>query len=83
MGLFDKLLGKKDEPKAEATSPAATAVACPHTILLPRWDDIADMGNEEKATSFSCQSCGQTFTRAEADALRKTEAERLPGEVPS
>ena len=83
MGLFDKLLGKKAEPKVESATRAATAVACPHTILLPRWDDIADMGNEAKASSFSCQSCGQTFTRAETDALRRTEAERLPGEVPS
>jgi hypothetical protein len=80
MGLFDKLKGKKDEGKSEEAAPAA-AVACPHTILLPHWDDIADMGKEDRATSFTCQSCGQTFTRVEADALRRTEATRLPGEV--
>lgn len=35
------------------------------------------MGNEEKASSYTCQGCDQTFTAAEGRTLLATEAERL------
>ena len=57
---------------------AATAdPACPHTTLTPRWDSVADMGNVEKVTSYTCQGCNQSFTPSEGRALLATEAERL------
>lgn len=50
---------------------------CLHAALVPRWESVADMGHEERATSFRCDACGSTFTPAEAQALRRTEAERI------
>jgi hypothetical protein len=50
---------------------------CPHSVLIPRWEDMADMGNEGRASGFRCDACGEEFTPSEAQALRATEAERL------
>ena len=73
MSFLSKILGReKPSPKAESAQ-----VACPHTILLPHWDSIEDMGKEDLATSYSCQSCSQTFTPEQAKELRRTTAERL------
>jgi hypothetical protein len=61
---------------------AADAVPpCPHTTLTPRWDSVADMGNDEKVTSYTCQGCNQSFTAAEGRTLLATEAERLRREL--
>jgi hypothetical protein len=48
--------------RREATPAPA---GCPHTVLLPRWDDVADMGHEDRATSFVCEGCGEEFTPRE------------------
>jgi hypothetical protein len=61
---------------AAATSPAAVP-PCPHTALTPRWDSVADMGNTEKVTGYTCQGCNQSFTPAEGQTLLATEADRL------
>ena len=66
MNLFRKRVPEK---KPEAI-PAPESLTCPHTILLPRWDSIEDMGQDSKATSYTCQSCSQTFTGDEGRALR-------------
>jgi hypothetical protein len=49
---------------------------CLHKTLTPRWDSAKDMGHEDRATSFSCEGCGETFTPEEAKALR---VEASPG----
>ena len=54
---------------------------CPHTTLVPRWDSVADMGKEDKVTSYTCEGCAQSFTGAEGRALRQTEAERVQREL--
>ena len=74
MGLLSKMFGRGDTATIEQ-EPEHTN--CPHTTLTPSWDSVADMGNEEKVTSYTCQGCGQQFTRAEGQALRRSEAERL------
>ena len=66
----------RDEP-ASSPKQEAGAATCPHTALLPHWDSVSDMGHEDRATSFSCDSCGATFSPAEAKSLRASEAERL------
>jgi transposase-like protein len=63
MGLVRKILGRSNDVKGHVPS-------CPHTILLPRWDSIEDMGKTDKAVGFTCQSCGRTFSREEAAALK-------------
>jgi len=74
MGLLSKMFGRGDtatvEPELEHTN-------CPHTTLTPSWDSVADMGNEDKVTSYTCQGCAQEFSRAEGQELRRSEAERL------
>jgi hypothetical protein len=44
----------------------AIAVACPHTALSARWDTIADMGKQDKISSYVCTACGKVLTPAEA-----------------
>ena len=69
------------ELDAQRERRAAAAAPCPHTALTAHWDSVADMGNDEKATSYTCQSCNQSFTPAEGRALRATEAERVRREL--
>jgi hypothetical protein len=78
MGLLSKLFGgKKQEVVADVP-----IVACPHSVLVPRWDSVQDMGIEDKATRFMCEACKQEFAPAEAAHLRDTLLERLALENP-
>lgn len=74
MGLLDRFLHRAPDAKPAVTEETP---ACLHVALVPRWDDIAAMGQEEKASSYRCDSCGQEFTPAEAQAVRAQAAERL------
>jgi hypothetical protein len=64
MSILEKILGNKKE------SVALEAPPCPHAVLLPRWDSVADMGIEDRATAFTCESCHEVFTPEEARALQ-------------
>ena len=79
MGLLSKLMGRPEtaEPEQEQIS-----VTCPHLALVPRWDSADDIGHEERATSFHCESCGRDFSAAEMRALRSSEGERLRDAMP-
>ena len=74
MGILSKLFGR-----AGKATPAGVAEAppCSHVVLVPGWGSAEDMGKDDRATRFTCDACGTVFTPAEAEALRKTEAERL------
>ncbi len=65
----------------EQSSSAQVAEAAPETcecvLLVPHWDDPANMGVEEKASSYRCNTCGESFTREEEEVLRGTEADRI------
>lgn len=74
MGWFRK---KKDEGAVAA----ADGPVCPHVALVPRWDNPADIGKTDRATSFSCEGCGQQFSPEEARELRMTEAARIAGRM--
>jgi len=76
MSFLSKLFGR-GSATAEREKERSAAAMCPHTTLVPRWDNVADIGHEERATGYRCEGCGATFTRAEAEALRRQEAERL------
>ena len=73
MGILDRLLRRSSAAKTEE----AEAAPCLHTALGPRWDSAEDMGDESKASSYTCSACGSSFTPAEAAQLRESEAERL------
>lgn len=85
MGLLTKLMHREDAPETSAigesgrTGEGGTGETpeCVHTILLPRWESVDDMGREEKATGFHCDTCGQDFTPDEAASLRASEGDRL------
>ena len=56
MGLFGKLLKKPVEAEALASP------SCSHRILLARWDNVEDMGHDERVTGYKCDACGELFT---------------------
>jgi len=47
---------------------------CVHGVRLAHWDDPSGMGHEEQVSSYTRESCGTHFTRAEDAALK-------PGEI--
>ena len=69
MSVIDRLLGRRssdpDRHQAQAT-PREEAPHCAHLAMTPRWDRIEDMGHEDRASSFVCDSCHQMLTQAEA-----------------
>jgi hypothetical protein len=89
MGIFSRLFGghksatatppkpTKHELEGEQYIEAAKDVECPHTALAPHWANAADMGHQDKVTSYRCDVCGRTFSPSEAQELRATETERL------
>jgi hypothetical protein len=66
MGILDRLLGRK-EGSATMTEERPVEVECPHGSLVPRWDDPADLGNNEKVSRYLCESCGATLSRDEGE----------------
>ena len=77
--MFKRIFGKHNSGAPEASTPE---VICPHTVLIPFWDNASDMGREEKASRFTCESCHQEFSLVEAKGLRRAEATRLNEELP-
>jgi hypothetical protein len=75
-----EMAGQRQRREAPAVA-TAEMPPCPHTTLTPRWDSVADMGNVDKVTTYTCQSCNQSFTAAEGRALQATEAERVRHEL--
>ena len=80
------LFRRHEEPAPVATAPEAadepeTVIECQHTILVAHWEDPADLGKEDLASSWRCEACGQSFTPDEAAELRATEADRLKQEL--
>ena len=75
MSWLKKRRRDQDEPAPAAAD--APATECPHYVLVPHWDAVADMGKDDRATSFRCEACAREFSREEGLALRATEAERV------
>ncbi len=73
MAFLSKLFGGKKQSVGVDAAP----VDCPHSVLVPRWDSVQDMGIEDKATRYMCEACKEMFEPAEASRLRDTLAERL------
>ena len=56
MGLLGKLLKRPVETQT------LTPPACSHHILIARWDKVEDMGHDERATGYKCETCDELFT---------------------
>ncbi|MHB8577882.1 MAG: hypothetical protein ACYDCQ_21430 [Dehalococcoidia bacterium] len=77
-GTRQRMEAELDSQRGNRAGPTPLAdVACPHTVLLPRWDAAGDIGHEERATGYTCEACQQQFTAADGRALRQTEAARV------
>lgn len=63
MGLFDKL-------RKRSGAAAIAEVECSHTVLTPRWDRMEDIGKNELASSYHCESCGATLAGEEGRRLQ-------------
>ena len=48
-----------------------------YVTLTPRWESVEDMGNEDKATGYTCEACGEHFSAAEGHALQRSQADRV------
>jgi hypothetical protein len=81
MGLLSKIFGGGSKKSEVATE--TPTVECPHAVLVPRWDSVQDMGIEDKATRYMCESCKSFFSPEEARRLSASLAERVavPPEV--
>jgi hypothetical protein len=73
MGLLDKLFGSKDKPADTSTA----VIECPHAVLVPRWENVQDMGHEDKITRYMCEACHEEFAPDVAVRLRDTINERM------
>ncbi|MFA7249352.1 MAG: hypothetical protein WC273_06915 [Dehalococcoidia bacterium] len=62
---------------ASDASSNASGVECAHVAVTPRWDRVEDMGHEERATSFVCDSCHATLTPDEARRALRDIGNRL------
>lgn len=76
MSFLSNIFGKKKHALSAADA-AAEAVECPHMALGPRWDSAADIGHEDRATSFICGACKRVFAPAEAERVRHEAAQHL------
>jgi len=65
MGVLSKLF-RKGESQTTATT---VEVACRHTALTARWDRPEDMGKQDLASSFHCETCGEDFSGDEGRRL--------------
>jgi hypothetical protein len=70
-GILARLFG---QPTRSDNRPADHEASCRHLMLGQRWDNVADMGQEDKVTEYRCQGCGQRFSPDEARALRLHDA---------
>lgn len=79
MSWLDRLVHPRQSRsgKRDVMLAPAQPRSCPHVTLFPRWDSVADVGHEARATSYHCDGCGSDFSPADAAQLRSTEAERI------
>jgi hypothetical protein len=74
MGLLSKLFGGKS--KGTEATPVVVG-ECIHAVLVPRWENVQDMGKEDKITRYMCEACHQEFAPDVAQHLRDTINERM------
>jgi hypothetical protein len=75
MGWLGKIFGRGGATITRTTE--QVAADCPHVTLSARWDNVQDMGQEDKATSYICATCSQRFTPEEAAAHRESQTRAI------
>ena len=61
----------RSKPKIETIEPPPSEHGCPHALLAPRWDNVQDIGHEDRAVGYACTTCGQQLSLEEAATIRK------------
>ena len=79
MGFLDKLFGRK---AGTETAPAKedemiADVPCPHGSLVAHWDEPQAMGKSDAVSYYTCESCGERFSREQGQRLMTEAAERV------
>jgi hypothetical protein len=54
---------------AETQQEPAEERSCIHGVRIPHWENPADMGHEDRASYFVCDSCGAHLSREESAAV--------------
>ena len=67
----------RDRGQQESPIESPRALLCEHIVLVPRWDRADDVGREERASGYRCETCGANLARDAALHLRATEAARV------
>ena len=61
MGILSKLF--------HHDTPRDVTAACPHRILVPRWERSTDIGHEHQAAAFRCEAYSTVFAGDEGRRL--------------
>jgi hypothetical protein len=61
---------KKEQPVIEQPQ------ECQHSMLVPRWDNAADMGIKERISHFTCEACDTHFDTGTAQSIRERQTAR-------
>lgn len=78
MGFIGKLFGHQDEDHGNVQVLERPAEeVCLHTAAAPEWDNLDDMGKEDRIARFRCPACGEVFTADEYRRIQDDESERL------
>jgi hypothetical protein len=78
-----KWLRRRHDGGSATVEPTTDAPPCEHLVLIPRWDNVDDIGREDRVAGERCEACGADFTPEEAAHLRATEASRLQRRIAS
>lgn len=69
--LFHNPIDGKQNPPQGQGDHGGEENECQYLVLLPRWDSVDDIGNEDKIVGYDCNTCKASFTLKEAGALRR------------
>ena len=64
MSVIGKIFHRQDD----ATEEVVEDLKCPHTSLVPHWDDPETLGKPELAR-YQCESCHEEFTYQQTEQL--------------
>jgi len=75
MGILGRLLKRGETKSTKEADESSTE--CAHTRLHPHWDDLQEMGDDGKASSYRCGACGAAFSGDEGQRLIAEESKRV------
>jgi hypothetical protein len=74
-----KLFGRRNEP--QDAHEEHEAAPCEHMVRTPTWDRAEDVGREDLASGYRCETCGANLSSRDVARIQATESERLKRRV--